>query len=95
MSEYATYKLWNGRKAPNNLEFNGRLIGEKVTSTMPTTQMSYEYGNGDDRTEEYMELIDRTPEDTVACHCHAFVIWYSDLNAVLYPTIARFVAQGW
>lgn len=33
--------------------------------------MSYEYGNGDDRTEEYMELIDRTPEDTVACHCHA------------------------
>ena len=29
MSEYATYKLWNGRKAPNNLEFNGRLIGEK------------------------------------------------------------------
>lgn len=63
MSEYATYKLWNGCKAPNNLEFNGRLIGEKVTSTTPTTQMSYEYGNGDNRTEEYMELIARSPED--------------------------------
>lgn len=71
MSEYATYKLWNGCRSPHNLEFNGRLIGEKVISTTPTTQMSYEYGNGDDRTEEYMELIDRTPEDTVACHCHA------------------------
>lgn len=23
--EYVTYKLWNGRKAPSNLEFNGRL----------------------------------------------------------------------
>lgn len=54
MPEYATYKLWNGCKAPNNLEFNGRLIGEKVTSTTPTTQMSCEYGNGDNRTEEYM-----------------------------------------
>lgn len=44
MSEYATYKLWNGRKAPNNLEFNGRLIGEKVTSTTPTTQVINDCG---------------------------------------------------
>lgn len=29
MDEYATYKIWNGRKAPHNIEFNGRLIGEK------------------------------------------------------------------
>lgn len=44
MSEYATYKLWNGRKAPNNLEFNGRLIGEKVISTTPTTQVINDCG---------------------------------------------------
>lgn len=25
---------------------------------------------GDDDTDEYMELIADTPEDTVACHCH-------------------------
>lgn len=30
MSEYVTYKLWNGCKAPNNLEFNGRLVGNRV-----------------------------------------------------------------
>lgn len=29
-TEYVTYKLWNGCKAPDNLEFNGRLIGERV-----------------------------------------------------------------
>lgn len=33
--EYVTYKLWNGRKAPSNLEFNGRLIGERVV-TVPS-----------------------------------------------------------
>lgn len=32
--------------------------------------MSWEYGNGDDDTEEYMEEIAGTHEDTVACHCH-------------------------
>lgn len=37
----------------------------------PTCHMSCEYGNGDDDTDEYMELIVDTPEDTVACHCHA------------------------
>lgn len=37
----------------------------------PTCHMSWEYGNGDDDTDEYMELIVDTPEDTVACHCHA------------------------
>ena len=37
----------------------------------PTCHMSWEYGNGDDDTDEYMELIADTPEDTVACHCHA------------------------
>ena len=36
----------------------------------PTCQMSWEYGNGDDDTEEYMEEIAGTHEDTVACHCH-------------------------
>lgn len=71
MSRYVTYKLWSDCTAPNNLEFNGRLIGVKTTLTTPTTQMSCEYGNGDNRTEEYMELIARSPEDTVACHCHA------------------------
>ena len=30
MSNYVTYKLWGDCKAPNNLEFNGRLIGERV-----------------------------------------------------------------
>lgn len=44
MSEYATYKLWNGRKAPNNLEFNGRLIGEKVILSTPTTQVINDCG---------------------------------------------------
>ena len=37
----------------------------------PTCRMSWEYDNGDDDTDEYMELIVDTPEDTVACHCHA------------------------
>ena len=37
----------------------------------PICQMNWEYGNGDDDTDEYMELIVDTPEDTVACHCHA------------------------
>lgn len=37
----------------------------------PTCHMSWECGNGDDDTDEYMELIVDTPEDTVACHCHA------------------------
>jgi hypothetical protein len=37
----------------------------------PTCHMSWEYDNGDDDTDEYMELIADTPEDTVACHCHA------------------------
>lgn len=37
----------------------------------PTCNMNCEYGNGDDDTDEYMELIVDTPEDTVACHCHA------------------------
>lgn len=37
----------------------------------PTCHMSCEYGSGDEATEEYMELIADTPEDTVACHCHA------------------------
>lgn len=37
----------------------------------PTCHMSWEYDNGDDDTDEYMELIVDTPEDTVACHCHA------------------------
>nr|DAY03062.1 MAG TPA: DNA-directed RNA polymerase [Caudoviricetes sp.] len=36
----------------------------------PTCHMSWEYGNGDDDTEEYMEEIAGTHEDTVACHCH-------------------------
>lgn len=34
--EYATYELWNGRKAPSNLEFNGMLIGERV-ATAPSS----------------------------------------------------------
>jgi len=34
--EYVTYKLWNGRKAPSNLEFNGMLIGERV-ATAPSS----------------------------------------------------------
>lgn len=37
----------------------------------PTCHMSWECGNGDDDTDKYMELIAGTPEDTVACHCHA------------------------
>lgn len=37
----------------------------------PTCHMSWEYGNGDDDTEEYMEEIAGTHEDTVACHCHS------------------------
>lgn len=36
----------------------------------PTCHMSWEYGNGDDDTDEYMEEIAGTHEDTVACHCH-------------------------
>lgn len=36
----------------------------------PTCHMSCEYGNGDNETDEYMENIAWTPEDTVACHCH-------------------------
>ena len=36
----------------------------------PTCHMSCEYGNGDDDTDEYMEEIVLTPEDTVACHCY-------------------------
>ena len=36
----------------------------------PTCHMSWEYGNGDDDTDEYMEEIALTHEDTVACHCH-------------------------
>lgn len=39
MSRYVTYKLWDGRTAPNNLEFNGRLIGEKSIQTTPTTHV--------------------------------------------------------
>lgn len=35
-----------------------------------TCHMSWEYGNGDDDTDEYMEEIALTHEDTVACHCH-------------------------
>lgn len=71
MSRYVTYKLWSDRTAPNNLEFNGRLIGEKVISTTPITQMSCTYDNDDEATQEYMYLIERSPEDTVACHCHS------------------------
>lgn len=37
----------------------------------PTCHMSWEYGNGDNDTEEYMEEIAGTHEDTVACHCHS------------------------
>lgn len=37
----------------------------------PTCHMSWECGNGDDETDEYLEEIALTPEDTVACHCHA------------------------
>ena len=37
----------------------------------PTCHMSCECDNGDDDTDEYMELIADTSEDTVACHCHA------------------------
>lgn len=44
MSEYATYKLWNECRAPHNLEFNGRLIGEKVILTTPTTQVINDCG---------------------------------------------------
>lgn len=51
-------------------DFYEAVTGAETTLTTPTTQMSYEYGNGDNRTEEYMELIARSPEDTVACHCH-------------------------
>lgn len=36
----------------------------------PTCHMSCKYGSGDDETDEYMEEIAFTPEDTVACHCH-------------------------
>lgn len=37
----------------------------------PTCHMSCEYGSGDKVTEEYMEEIAGTHEDTVACHCHS------------------------
>ncbi len=37
MSEYATYKLWNDRVVPNNLEFDGRLIGVLVPSSNTNT----------------------------------------------------------
>ena len=37
MDEYATYKIWNGRKAPHNIEFNGRL-------STPTTQVKNDCG---------------------------------------------------
>ena len=33
MSEYATYKLWNDRVIPNNLVYDGRLIGALVPSS--------------------------------------------------------------
>lgn len=44
---------------------------ERLADLIDTTcHMSWEYGNGDDDTEEYMEEIAGTHEDTVACHCH-------------------------
>lgn len=30
MTEYVTYKVWDGCKAPSNLEYNGRLVGQIV-----------------------------------------------------------------
>lgn len=47
------------------------LLNRLASLIDPTCHMSWEYGNGDDDTDEYMELIADTPEDTVACHCHA------------------------
>ncbi len=47
MSEYATYKLWNDRVVPNNLVYDGKLIGALVpssnTDTVETTFVAQEY----------------------------------------------------
>ena len=42
MSRYVTYKLWGDCRAPNNLEFNGKLIGVKTILTTPTTQVIHD-----------------------------------------------------
>ena len=47
-----------------------RVIGCLADLIDPTCHMSCKYGSGDDETDEYMEEIAFTPEDTVACHCH-------------------------
>lgn len=30
--KYATYRVWDGCSAPGNLEFNGRLRGQRVST---------------------------------------------------------------
>lgn len=66
--------LWYVEKAVFDdirIRESGRVFARLADLIDPTCHMSCEYDNGDDDTDEYMELIVNTPEDTVACHCHA------------------------
>lgn len=66
----AFYLIDQDVEAPQGREF-APFFNRLADLIDPTCQMSCECVNGDDDTDEYMELIADTPEDTVACHCHA------------------------
>ena len=58
MSEtYVTYKIWDGCKAPTNLEYNGRLIGQIVRESAIDRDA----------------LLDLADEMDMDAGCHAYV----------------------
>lgn len=66
--------IWYVEKAVFNdirIREQGRVFSSLADLIDPTCHMSCEYGSGDKVTEEYMEEIAGTHEDTVACHCHS------------------------
>lgn len=69
----ALYQVLFGHNVPSYTTFedDSKAILERLADLIdPTCHMSWEYGNGDDETDEYMDEIAGTTEDTVACHCH-------------------------
>lgn len=46
---YAIYKVWDGCKAPSNLEFNGRLRGQRVRTVSADVDALLELADEIDR----------------------------------------------
>lgn len=68
---YATYKVWDGCSAPSNLEYNGRLCGQRVSTSDVVTKQEGTCGEwrGDPRHDAVGDSTAHEDDELWCEHC--------------------------